>query len=299
MSRREPKPTAFDALASVSTCRQIERKVSMLWKDLVAELDRRVVPDNLDSLLDAGAAFKSGIAAGVLTDVFNEALSAQSSASRHLSFGNNGAVTLHKSDLFSINLMYFKGHLDHLYYEPLHTVTVIVSDCEVEATRYRVNIAEGSSEMDNKSTLKEVERKLLRKGSAWVINGRSDVSDLNSVDDQHPLLATLIGTKLSGLCWTFDRAELKSWYATSIDYEVTSMMTIADLLGRLRDRSALESLGRLYHESAHHYARWSAVKNIGRIDKNAGIEFLRKSLHDPHPEVQRAAERTLDRHGLH
>jgi hypothetical protein len=270
----------------------------MLWKDFVAELGSRVVLDNPDSMLDAGTAFQSGIAAGVLTDIFNSSLSAQSTASRHLSFGNNGAVTLHKSDLFSINLMYFKGHLDHLYYEPLHTVTVVVNDCLVEATRYRVNIDAGSGEIDSQSTLTELERKVLQKGSAWAINGRCDVSDLNSVDGRHPLLATLVGTKLSGLCWTFDRAKLKSWYATSIDYEVTSMMTIADLLGRLRDRSALEPLGRLYHESPHHYARWSAVKNICRIDKSVGIEFLRKSLRDPHPEVQRAAERTLTRHGL-
>ena len=270
----------------------------MIWADFIAEVDRSVVPENPDSLLDAEMAFETGIAAGVLTDIFNASLSAQSTASRHLTFGNNGAVTLHKSDHYSINIMYFKGHLDHLYYEPLHTVTVIVNDCQVEATRYRVNIAEGAFEIDNQSTLIEVERKLLRKGSAWAINGRSDVSDLNSVDDHHPLLATLNGTKLGGLCWTFDRAKLKSWYATSIDYEVTSMMTIADLLGRLRDRAALEPLARLYHESPHHYARWSAVKNIGRIDKNVGIEFLRKSLDDPHPEVKRAAERTLARHGL-
>jgi HEAT repeat protein len=91
---------------------------------------------------------------------------------------------------------------------------------------------------------------------------------------------------------------LKAWYATSVDYEVTSMVTIADLLGRLRDRSALHSLVRLYDESPHHYARWSAVKNIGRIDKDAGIKTLKKALHDPHPELRRAAERTLVRHGL-
>jgi hypothetical protein len=269
----------------------------MLRKDFVADIERRVVAEAPDSLLDAQQVFQSGIAAGALTDIFNASLSDQA-ASKHLTFGNNGAVTLQKNDLYSINLMFFKGHLEHLYYEPLHTVTVVVNDCLVEATRYQVGTTTGTAEIDSQSTLIEIERQLLRKGSAWAINGRFQVSDLNSRDDEHPLLATLIGAKLGGLCWTFDRATLKSWYATSIDYEVTSMVTIADLLGRLRDKTALGPLGRLYEESPHHYARWSAVKNIGRIDKDVGIEFLKKSLLDPHPELRRAAERTLARHGL-
>jgi hypothetical protein len=270
----------------------------MLWNDFIADIERRVVAGEPNSLLDAQAAFRAGIDAGALTDIFNASLSNQADIVKHLAFGNNGAVTLQKSDHFSINIMFFKGHLEHLYYEPLHNITVIVNECVVEATRYRVQTAPGVNEIDNEATLVEVERQLLDKGSAWVINGRSEVSDLNSADDQHPLLVTLTGTKLGSLRWTFDRTKLRSWFATSIDYEVTSMVTIADLLGRLRHRAALDSLARLYDESPYHYARWSAVKNIGQIDKNIGVSFLRKALADPHPELRRAAERTLVRHGL-
>ena len=81
--------------------------------------------------------------------------------------------------------------------------------------------------------LTEIERRQLGKNDLWAVNGRSEVSDLSAIDDQHPLLVTLTGAKLGGLCWTFDRAKLTAWYATSVDYEVTSMVTIADLLGKL------------------------------------------------------------------
>jgi len=270
----------------------------MLWQDFVADIERRVVVGDPDSLFAAQDAFQTGIAAGALTNIFNESLSDQKSASKRLVFGNNGSVTLHRSEIFSINLMFFKGHLENLYYEPLHNITVLANKSELEATRFRVVDAGVGTGINKDSTLVEIERNSLHEGDMWAINGRSEVSDLNSVNAECPLLATLSGVKLGGLCWTFDRAKLTAWYATSIDYEVTSMVTIADLLGRLRDRTALEPLSRLYDESPHHYARWSAVKNIGLIDKKLGIDFLKRSLRDPHPEVRQAAERTLTRHGL-
>ena len=270
----------------------------MLWNDFVSDISRRVVPGNPDWLLDVAGTLQAGIAAGALTDIFNAALADQTTATRQLSFGNNGAVTLQKTPEFTINLMFFRGHLEHLYYEPVHSATVVVNECEVEATRYCIRNPDNEAEISNDSTLVEVSRGPLRKGDAWLTNGRDEILDLNAVDSKHPLLATLIGSKLGGLCWTFDRKTLKAWYATSVDYEVTAMVTIADLLGRLRDRSALDSLVRLYDESSHHYARWSAVKNIGRIDKGAGVEALKKAMRDRHPELRRAAERTLVRHGL-
>ena len=196
----------------------------MLWKDLVADIERRVVAEDPDTLFDAKTVFQSGIAAGALTDIFNESLLDQSSASKRLVFGNNGAVTLHKSAKSSINIMFFKGHLEHLYYEPLHNMTVLTNDCRVDATRYQIsNGAEGST-IDRDSTLVEVERQRLCRGALWAVNGHSEVSDLNSVDEQHPLLAT--SDRHQARRPVLDlrpRQTEEPWYTTSIDYEVTSM----------------------------------------------------------------------------
>ena len=270
----------------------------MSWKDFVSDVSQAIRPGDPDSIFDVRSTFQQAIAEGVLSDVFNDSLSDLSGMNGQLSFGNNGATILLRTDFFSINLMYFKGNLDHLYYEPLHNLTVLVNDCCVDAVKYEVVRPVASTEIDKSARLDLKGRSLLQKGDLWVINGRSEVSDLRPKDDAIPLLATLTGTKLSGLCWTFDRETLTAWSASSVDHEVTSMVTIADLLGRLRDRAALEPLARMFAESPYHYARWSAVRNIGRIDRTEGIRFLKIAAQDVHPEVRQAAIKSLTNNGL-
>ena len=270
----------------------------MLWNDFVSDISARIRPDEPDSIFEVQDMFRDAVAQGVLSDVFNRSLSDLSGSDGHLAFGNNGATILFRSDLFSINLMYFKGNLDHLYYEPLHNLTVVVNDCHIEAARYQVVRPDNQVEIDRTTHLALKDRTILRRGDLWAVDGRSEVSDLRPHGEEVPLLVTLTGTKLAGLCWAFDRQSLVAWSASSVDYEVTSMVTIADLLGRLRDRAALEPLGRMFHESPYHYARWSAVRNIGRIDRTEGVRFLRLAADDVHPEVRRAAVASLSKNGL-
>lgn len=275
----------------------------MSWSSFTASIADAVSPSDPDTLLNAASMFQEGIAQGVLAEVFNQSLIDQSKSSQRLVFGNNGSVILHKDTHFSINAMFFKGGLKHLYYEPLHNVTVLASDRPMQAVRYQVqdvgNCAGGhGTGVSKQSSLLRTESRELRKGDMWAVDGRSELSDLHAYGDDTPLLVSMTGSKLDQLCWTFDRDTLQAWYATAIDYEVTSIVTLSELLGRLRDPASLETLGRVYDESPFHYARWAAVKSIGRIDRSTGLEYLRRSLSDPHPEVRQAAERTLSRNGL-
>jgi hypothetical protein len=278
--------------------RSIDEDKTMSWSSFTARIADSVSSADPDTLMTAAEIFQEGIAQGVLAEVFNQSLLDQSRSSQRLVFGNNGSVIQHKDPRFSITIMFFKGGLKHLYYEPLHNVTILASNCPIQATRYEVQHGADDARISKQSTLLRTEDRVLRKGDMWMIDGRRELSDLHAHGDDTPLLVSLTGGKLDQLCWTFDRDTLKAWYATAVDYEVTSIVTLSELLGRLRDPASLETLERVFEESPFHYARWTAVKSIGRIDRDAGVEFLRRSLSDPHPELRQAAERTLARHGL-
>jgi HEAT repeat protein len=127
-------------------------------------------------------------------------------------------------------------------------------------------------------------------------DGRHEVEDIGVPDGVAVPMVRLVSAPVGGLEWTFDRDSLRPWNAMTVRHEGTYLTNLIDVLGAFRNKSSIDVLS---YTSAHHpdhFVRWCAVKNIGRIDRQAALAALHARLDDRHPEVRRAAERTLARH---
>lgn len=92
--------------------------------------------------------------------------------------------------------------------------------------------------------------------------------------------------------WLFNRDSLHAWQANDSELISTQLRVAAYVLGRLAHQTSLEPL-ELLATHPHHAARWAAIQNLGRLNRTAAQEKLRKALDDPHPHVRNAAAKTL------
>ncbi len=92
--------------------------------------------------------------------------------------------------------------------------------------------------------------------------------------------------------WLFGKDSLQSWQANDADLTSTQLRVSADVLGKFAHQSSLASLKRLTGHR-HHAVRWTAIQNLGRLNRAEALNSLQVACDDPHPHVQRAARKTL------
>ena len=94
--------------------------------------------------------------------------------------------------------------------------------------------------------------------------------------------------------WLFTRQALQAWQANDADLSFTQLRVAADVAGRFAHQSSLQPLKRLAQHT-HYAVRWTAIQNLARLSRSEAIEHLRAAVNDPHPHVQRAARKTLEK----
>lgn len=94
--------------------------------------------------------------------------------------------------------------------------------------------------------------------------------------------------------WLFTRNSLQAWQANDADLSFTQLRVAADVVGKFAHQSSLQPLKRLTQHK-HHAVRWTAIQNLARLSRSEAIDRLRTAVNDPHPHVQRAARRTLEK----
>jgi len=108
------------------------------------------------------------------------------------------------------------------------------------------------------------------------------------------VVISLTRLQATRLRWVYDaatllpvRAEAADLRAARIDYA----MTLLSALGHTAAAPVIATL--LDHPD--HFVRWSAVRRVMELDPALGEPLVHRALTDPHPHVQRAAQRSLER----
>ncbi len=121
------------------------------------------------------------------------------------------------------------------------------------------------------------------------------VYDFQATTKEQPVVAAVLQAPVSmRFKWSFHRSSLKALAAVDADAADTQLRATCDLLGQLGDPSSLEILEGLIGHN-HHGVRWSAIQNIVRINPAAARSLLERSVTDPHPHIQAAAAKTLQK----
>lgn len=94
--------------------------------------------------------------------------------------------------------------------------------------------------------------------------------------------------------WLFSRSTLQAWQANDADLSFTQLRIAAHVLGKVAHQSSINPLRQLASHP-HHAVRWAAIQNLGRLNRSEAIIKIREALHDVHPHVRRAAQKTLER----
>jgi hypothetical protein len=101
-------------------------------------------------------------------------------------------------------------------------------------------------------------------------------------------------TAMHPLEWLFTKNGLQAWQANDSDLSFTQLRVAADVAGRIAHQSSLEPLKKLTRHE-HHAVRWAAIQNLARLSRSEAVARLREAINDPHPHVQRAARKTLEK----
>ncbi|WP_313534375.1 HEAT repeat domain-containing protein [Sphingomonas sp.] len=96
--------------------------------------------------------------------------------------------------------------------------------------------------------------------------------------------------------WLFDRATLAPSYPASVGGENSMLVNLARMFGAMKTQEAVPELEALWEHPVH-YVRWAALQAVGRIDGDRARNMLRGAVDDPHPLIQRAAQRELTKAG--
>jgi hypothetical protein len=266
------------------------------FREYMRRIEAIFDPTRPETLLDGADTLTELVSTGALTAHFNETLHFDSGLLDENSFLSNGTVFLYKGEYFALAMEMLSQNTKYLYYQPSHSITVVINDGEIDVRRFKLDPVPGAGGITKATVLREAEGRIIRRGEPWCRDGRTDVDDVVLPTPTPVPVVRLVSLSVGKLEWAFERDTLRPWNAMAVHHEGTYLASLINLLGTLRNGSSLVPLQEAADQAAEHYVRWAAVKSLGRIDRSAAIAALRGRLQDPHPEVRQAATRTLARY---
>lgn len=111
------------------------------------------------------------------------------------------------------------------------------------------------------------------------------------LDDGRLVIKVLIPDNIA-LQWAFDRRLGTARHVHMSTPEATILVYLLRFLAHHGNRSSLEAVKQLLR-SKFHYVRWEAVKTYCSLDGPEALSVLEHFVLDPHPELRKAATRTL------
>lgn len=150
-----------------------------------------------------------------------------------------------------------------------------------------------AEEFDPKLKLNKKGKQVLESGQGIHLKSGKDVLRFYCPQGKPALALILQDQKSQTILWAYDAKSLKPKQAFSSTQGVSRIEMSANFLGSIQDRAALPILESLMNH-AEHFIRWTAIKNILRIDLVQGQAALVQGSRDPHPHVRRASQKTLE-----
>jgi hypothetical protein len=134
-------------------------------------------------------------------------------------------------------------------------------------------------------------------GSSILLESGRHVAEFGIVTDT--LVLRLVRKQLASVVWVYEAASLQAMFSVAADLQASRMRTAITLLQQLSARlgADADTLANLQQLSNHplHYVRWAAIQTLFALDRPLGTQALEVALHDAHPHVRNAAQRSWQR----
>jgi hypothetical protein len=258
----------------------------------VEEVQRTFLPRNSETFWNCEAAFRKLLASDFLIEVLNGELRRVASNAQGPSTWIASELVLHRGDGFGLSISVFDAAQRYIHSIPYHAMYASVGREGLACNVYQLPAGYRNEVFDPGLTLTSVGVDSTPPGDVMLL--RSGTSAYAFLSDKPTPVVKFMTTAIHALEWLFTKNGLQAWQANDADLSFTQLRVAADVAGRFAHQSSLSPLKQLTHH-AHHAVRWSAIQNLARLSRSEAIARLREAVNDPHPHVQRAAQKTLQK----
>ena len=254
---------------------------------LVQPCIRREAPE---AFWDAAPAFSALVASGHVTKACREALEQLITDPCHFEDWRPSEWVLCRGPGHALALSVFDTPRRYVHALPFYAFYAPVGSEPLAYTRYRLPAAYRNPVFEPGLKLAVDGEGLVNPGEVLALRTREFAYDFHL---PRPVMVLKLSTApMLPLEWLFQKDTLQSWQANDADLTSTQLRVAADVLGKFAHQSSLGAL-KLLTRHGHHAVRWTAIQNLGRINRSEAMAALQAAVDDPHPHIQRAVRKTL------
>ncbi len=238
----------------------------------------------------AKVAFGELLSGGYLQKAFNSELRQLLADPCHFSDWRPNEWVLHRGRGFALAVSVFDVARRYIHALPFYALYAPLAATPLVYRRYRLPAAYNNPVFDPGLVLTPAGGDTVPRGDLLALHTREYAYDFEIT--QPVLVLKLSTAPILPLEWLFHKETLQSWQANDADLTSTQLRVAADVLGKFAHQSSLAPL-KLLTAHPHHAVRWTAIQNLGRLNRSEALLALQKACSDPHPHIQRAARKTL------
>ncbi len=247
----------------------------------------RNAPDRFWKSQDAFHAF---LGTGYLQQALNQELAGLLADPCHFGDWRPNEWLLHRGRGFALAVSVFDTPRRYIHALPFYALYAPVAAEPLRYDRYRLPAAYKNPVFDPGLKLARVDSGTVQPGEMLALHTREYAYDFHL---PKPVVVLKLSTApILPLEWLFQKDSLQSWQANDADLTSTQLRVAADVLGKFAHQSSLEPL-KLLTGHGHHAVRWTAIQNLGRLNRTEALAKLEAACNDPHPHIRRAANKTL------
>ncbi len=238
----------------------------------------------------AEAAFSHFLNSGSLQQAFNQELRQLLADPCHFSDWRPNEWVLHRGRGFALAVSVFDVARRYIHALPFYALYAPLTATPLRYQRYQLPAAYNNPVFDPGLVLTPAGGGEAARGEVLALHTREFAYDFQIT--QPVLVLKLSTAPILPLEWLFQKDTLQSWQANDADLTSTQLRVAADVLGKFAHQSSLAPL-KLLTAHPHHAVRWTAIQNLGRLNRSEALLALQKACSDPHPHIQRAAQKTI------
>lgn len=259
----------------------------------LGEVQKIYRPQEVETFWECEPAFRALLQSPFLTEVINSELKRSLNLQGPNSNWLSTELVLHRGGGYGLSISVFESPQRYIHSLPYHAMYAAVGG---ESTlfcnffdlpkNFRNEIFDPSLRLTPAGTMR------VEAGNVLLLRSGERAYDF-ACERPVPVLKFMT-TVIYPLEWLFTRNGLQAWQANDADLSYTQLRVAADVAGKFAHQSSLQPLKQLA-QHRHHAVRWAAIQNLARLSRSEAIEHLSAAVNDPHPHVQRAARKTLEK----
>ena len=248
--------------------------------------------ENPERFWDSEAAFQQLLAGRFLQNILNDELAKLIADPVYFGDWRPAEWVLRRGRGFALSVAVFDSERRYIHALPFFGLYSPLGGQQLDYLRYALPASYNNPVFDPSLSLLPAGGGLIAPGEVLALHTREYAYDFRL---PNPVIVLKLSTApIQPLEWLFRKDTLQAWQGNDADLSSTQLRVAADVLGKFAHQSSLAPL-QLLTGHGHHAVRWAAIQNLGRLNRAVALEHLRIACNDPHPHVQRAAQKTLDR----